>query len=144
VVTAHAVPSGDTEIKAQTIPFGLNATDVIKVYAQGQAGDTTTVDTAVEFRTHTRPPIKKSTALAEFEFLMVDSADHVTPKTGLTVTATRSIDGAAFGSCTNSVTEVASGVYKIDLSAADLNGDVITLKFAASGADQTTITLLTQ
>lgn len=88
--------------------------------------------------------IKKNTALNNFEFLMIDSTDHVTPKTGLTITAQRSIDGGAFAACTNSASAVGNGVYKINLSAADLNGDVITLKFTATGADQTTITILTQ
>jgi len=88
--------------------------------------------------------IKKNTALSNFEFLMIDSIDHVSPKTGLTITATRSIDGAAFGACTNSASEVSNGVYKINLSASDLNGDVITFKFTGTGADQITITIITQ
>ena len=82
-------------------------------------------------------PVKKNTALSNFAFLMIDSTDDIAGKTGLTVTATRSIDGGAFASCTNSVTEVSNGVYKINLSAADLNGDVIILKFTATGANTT-------
>ncbi len=88
--------------------------------------------------------IVKNTALSNFEFLMIDSADHVTGKTGLTVTAERSIDGAAFGACANAVTEVSAGVYKINLAATDLNGDVITLKFTAAGADARLITIVTE
>src|SRR3972149_11739279 len=61
--------------------------------------------------------IKKNTALANFMFLMVDSTDHLTPKTGLTITSTRSIDGAAFAACANAAAEVASGMYKISLAA---------------------------
>lgn len=87
--------------------------------------------------------IQKNTALANFEFLMVSSSDHVTPATGLTITATRSIDGAAFGACANAVSEVASGIYKINLAAADLNGDVITFLFTAAGADARYITVKT-
>ena len=77
-------------------------------------------------------------------FLMVDSTDHVTSKTGLTITATRSIDGAAFASCANSATEVSAGIYKINLAAADLNGDVITLRFSGTAADDRFITIVTQ
>lgn len=88
--------------------------------------------------------VKKNTALANFEFLMVDSADHITPKTGLAVTGERSIDGGAFAACANAVTEVASGIYKITLAATDLNGNVITFKFAAAGADARFVTLVTQ
>lgn len=88
--------------------------------------------------------IKKNTALANFMFLMLDVTDHVTPKTGLTVTGTVSIDGAAFGSLTNAVSEIGSGVYKVNLAAADVNGTVITLKFAGSGGDNRYVTIVTQ
>lgn len=88
--------------------------------------------------------ITKNTALANFEFLMVDATDGYTAETGLTITATRSIDGAAFAACANSATEVSNGIYKIDLAAADLNGNVITLKFAATGARTRIITIVTQ
>lgn len=87
---------------------------------------------------------KKNTAVANFMFLMVDAADHITPLTGATVTAERSIDGGAFASCSNSVSEVASGMYKISFSAADMNGDIISFKFTASGADPRYITISTE
>lgn len=86
--------------------------------------------------------VKKNTQLTAFEFLMVDSSGN--PATGLTVTATRSIDGGAFAACANSVSEVSSGVYAITLANTDLNGTVITLVFTATGAKQRTITLVTQ
>ena len=88
--------------------------------------------------------ITKNTALSGFMFVMVDSDDHATPLTGLTVTATRSLDGAAFGACANAVAEVANGWYKIDLAAGDLNGNVVALKFTATGADARNITIVTQ
>lgn len=110
--------------------------------------DIATVDTvvdAIKVQTDKLPDgVKKNTALASFMFVMIDSTDDVSGKTGLTVTATRSIDGAAFGACTNAVSEVSDGVYKIDLSADDLNGDVITLKFTATGANATIITIKTE
>ena len=87
--------------------------------------------------------IRKNTALANFEFQMVDSTDHFSPKTGLTVTAERSIDGAAYGACANSPSEVSDGTYVIDLDASDLNGDLITFKFTATGADPTYIEIRT-
>lgn len=87
--------------------------------------------------------IKQNTTSAGFMFVMTDSTNHF-PATGLTVTATRSIDGAAFASCTNSVSEVANGTYKIDLSAADVNGRHIMLRFTATGADDLNIEIITQ
>ena len=91
----------------------------------------------------TTPAVKKNTALSTFSFFMRDSADHVSGKTGLTVTAERSIDGAAFGACANSVSELSAGVYLINLANTDVNGNVITLKFTATGADPTIITVVT-
>lgn len=88
--------------------------------------------------------VKKNTALGNFMFLMLDSSDHVTPKTGLTVTGEVSIDGAAFGALTNSASEIGNGIYKIDLAAADVNGTNIMLKFTATGADQRNILIVTQ
>jgi len=86
----------------------------------------------------------KNVALADFPFQMIDSADNVSPKTGLTVTATRSLDGAAFGAAANAVSEVSTGWYKIDLAAGDLNGNTVALRFTASGALDTNITIVTQ
>lgn len=83
----------------------------------------------------------KNVALTNFEFVMVDSTGL--PKTGLTITATRSIDGGGFGACTNSAVEIGNGVYGINFSAADLNGNTITFRFTGSGANDTLITLTT-
>lgn len=90
--------------------------------------------------------IRKNVALTDFEFAMFNSLDNKSPITGRTVTAKRSIDGAAFAAAANSATiaEVGLGVYKIDLDAADLNGDVVTFEFVASGASNKLITFITQ
>jgi hypothetical protein len=88
--------------------------------------------------------VTKNAALSGFTFPLFSSSDHHTPTTGLTVTATRSLDGAAFAACANSVSELSNGLYKIDLAAADLNGNVVCLKFTATGADAQLITLVTQ
>lgn len=99
---------------------------------------------AIKTKTDNMPNgVAKNTALAGFTFLMVDSTDHVTGKTGLTVTAVRSLDGAAFGACANAVTELSDGLYTIDLAAGDLNGNNVVLKFTATGADATVIGIKT-
>lgn len=87
--------------------------------------------------------IKKNTVLAGFPFQMTDSTTHL-PKTGLTVTATRSLDGGAFGAAANSVSEISGGWYKIDLAATDTNADTIALNLTAPGADLTPLTIVTQ
>jgi len=95
-------------------------------------------------RTLTGEGFKKNTALNNFSFPMRDTVDHVSIKTGLTVTAQRSIDGGAFAACANAVSEIGStGVYKINLAAADLNGDVIVLLFSATGGDTLALTIKT-
>jgi hypothetical protein len=87
---------------------------------------------------------KKNTALNGFQFYMALSSDHLSPATGKTITATRSIDGGAFAACTNNASEVGSGWYEINFSASDLNGTSIGLSFAASGCDTTLLTVITQ
>lgn len=88
--------------------------------------------------------IKKNTALANFPFVMTDSSDHVSPKTGLTVTGQVSIDGAAFAGLTNAVSELSNGWYTVNLAAADVNGDTVALKFTATGADPLNLSFVTQ
>jgi len=88
--------------------------------------------------------VKKNQALAKFQFLMTDSTNHA-PATGLTVTVTRSIDGAAFAAGTlSAVTEVANGMYYVDFGSGDLNGNVITLQATAAASDTTFATIVTQ
>lgn len=69
------------------------------------------------------------------EFLMVQTVDHVSGLTGGTVTVTLSKAGGAYSGAAGTVTEVANGVYKIALTAADLNtlGDLAVHCTVASG-----------
>lgn len=100
--------------------------------------------TAIKAKTDNLPSgPAKNVALSNFAFLMVDSTDHVTGKTGLTVTAEISKDGGAFAGATNSATEIANGLYKINWTQAEINADIIILKFTAAGADQRTVVILT-
>lgn len=88
------------------------------------------------------PVFAKNTAIAGFTFPLTDASGVAV--TGATVTAKRSINGAALASCANSVTEISGGLYKIDLAASDLNGAVIALQFTASGAVDVNYTIVTQ
>jgi len=89
------------------------------------------------------PSPLKGAALSDIPFYMVDSTDGVTPETSLTVTAEVSIDGAAFGSAAGSVTEIGSGAYHFDATAADMNGDVVVFKFTATGARAALVSIST-
>jgi hypothetical protein len=87
--------------------------------------------------------VKKGQALNAFGFVMTDATTHL-PAPGLTVAATRSLDGAAFAACANVPSGVASGAYKINLAAGDLNANVVILRFTAAGADDLLLTVVTQ
>lgn len=111
----------------------------------GKSGTTGVVVLPVHITFETQATIKKNTALAGFEFPMIDSSDHLSRKSGVSVTLTRSLDGGAFGAAANSVSEVGtSGVYKVDLAAGDLNGNTVTLMAVAAGCDDTVIEIITQ
>ncbi len=103
-------------------------------YASGTAGN------ILGNRIHVASNTVTDVGLNNFEFAMVDSSGA--PRTGLSVTPQRSIDGGAFAGTSNAVAEVGSGVYKINLSAGDLNGAVITLRFTATGAQDRLITVV--
>lgn len=142
---AVVAASVTAEVSANVTKISSDATAADNAEAffdgTGYAGTNNVIPTVTSITN--RVTVKKNTALAAFPFTMYDSSAHA-PTTGLTVTAQRSIDGGAFGACANSVTEVGNGSYKIDLAAADLNGDTIKLKFTATGADQQDITIVTQ
>lgn len=79
--------------------------------------------------------IKKNQAFSNFPFVMTDSTTH-NPVAGKTVTVTRKIDAGTHSAGTlSAVTEVSGGEYRVNFLAADLNGDVVTLKATASGCD---------
>lgn len=86
--------------------------------------------------------LKKNTGFT-LTFLMTDSTTHA-PATGLTVSSQRSIDGAALANTTNSVVEISGGLYKLSISAADVNGTQITFLMTATGADTKAFAVVTQ
>jgi len=82
--------------------------------------------------------VQQSTTSRNIVFLMVDSSDHVTGKTGLTVTVTLSKNGAAFGAAAGAVTEISSGWYKLAGNATDDNTlGALALHATSAGADPT-------
>ena len=99
---------------------------------------------AIKAKTDNLPEgIKKNQALNNFQFLMTDSTTGA-PKTGLTgFTKEENIDNAGWASLSGTVTEIGSGLYRINLTAGELNGDLISFRFAASGANDTVLTIKT-
>jgi hypothetical protein len=88
--------------------------------------------------------VTKNVPLLNFTFTLFSASDHVTPITGRTVTAQRSLDGGAFALCANAVAEIGYGVYKINLTANDTNADTLALRFTAAGADPCNATIITE
>ncbi len=87
-------------------------------------------------------PIKNTAYRVYFPILDADG-DLVTG--AATLDSERSLDGAAFADCTNEATEIAtsSGVYYLDLTAAEMNTDctVVIVKTSTVGAKTTVLTL---
>lgn len=96
------------------------------------------VDTVVEGLPRGFP---RNQTVPNFPIVMVSAVDHRTPLPALTVTAERAIDAGAFEACANAVTEVSGGAYRITLATADINGDLVLLRFTAPGADTLLLTL---
>lgn len=65
--------------------------------------------------------VKQSTTAYPLVFLMVDSTDHVTGKTGLSPTVTLRKPGGSFASPAGAVTEIANGWYQVAGNATDSN-----------------------
>ena len=93
--------------------------------------------------TPTSERIKKNTAFDNFQFLMIQSSNHVAPATGLAVTGEVILDNGAFVTLSNSVVEIGNGMYRVNLTAGELNGNIVTLRFTAAGADPRYITIVT-
>lgn len=120
-------------VASVTADVGITQAGADKVWGSAARTLTTPDDPA-------EATIKKNTAYSNFSFALFDTDGN--PATGKAVTATRSIDGAAFGACANAVSEVANGGYKINFANTDLNGDNILFRFAASGCRDVFISIL--
>lgn len=82
--------------------------------------------------------LKISQTAQPLVFLMIDAADHVSPKTGLSPTVTLSKNGGSFASPAGAVTEISNGWYKIAGNATDTGtlGPLL-LHATGTGADPT-------
>lgn len=100
--------------------------------------------TAIKDKTDALPSqYKKGVAYSNFSTFIVLSSDSKTPGTGLTITGQIQKDGGSFAALTNSITEIALGFYRVDLTAAEMTADTINLVFSATGADDRSMTIST-
>ena len=122
MTNAAALFQGDSYTDGMRVTGGYGWAGGINANIKGSVGNVLT----------SRPV--KNVGYDNFMFPMFDSSTK-SPKSGLSVTAERAIDGNPFSPCSNAVAELGSGVYRISLSAGDMNGDKIMFRFKASGAD---------
>jgi hypothetical protein len=138
-LTGHTPQTGDTFARVGA-PVGASISADI-------AANKTVVD-AVKAKTDLLPEgIKKNTAFNNFHFMMFDSTTGA-GKTGIadgSFTKKVIIDNGSQASIAGTITEVDAtnfpGLYRVSLAAGELNGDNVTLRFAASGAKETVLYL---
>lgn len=138
----------DTAISNAGLATATNVSDV-ETNIRGANNDdlkdiSEQLDTVITKTANLPSGIKQNEAIANFPFTMIDSTDHISGKTGLTITSERRIDGGAFEPCTNSAVEIGNGAYSLNKSAADVNGKTIMFKHTAVDADMLTYTVVTQ
>ncbi len=131
---------GEYEFGIPNAALAAGATFVIIMFLGNTIG---VVNRLITIQLVPLPAFAKNTAISKFTFPMFDGSGN--PVTGLSVDCQRSIDGAAFANCTNTpATQISGGWYYIDLTASDLNGTTIALKFTNAGAKDTDYTIVTQ
>jgi hypothetical protein len=86
--------------------------------------------------------VKKNIQLANLPVMMLDTTTRQ-PLAGLTVACGVSKDGGALAASSNAVSEVGGGLYKVTITATELNADQVLLLFTATGAEPQTVYLLT-
>lgn len=86
--------------------------------------------------------LKKNTAKSNIMMYLELTAGG--PATGKTVTVEISKDGGAFAAIAGAITEVSDGFYKFNLTATELNADVVALTGNATACNQASATIFTQ
>ena len=87
--------------------------------------------------------IPKNVALSDIPVYMVQTSDHVTPATGLSITIEVSKEGGGFAGAEGSITEIGNGAYGFDATAADMDADILIFKFTAPATDPVPLTIKT-
>jgi hypothetical protein len=135
----------DAAISSRAAPSDLTNLDAA-ISSRATPSDLVNLDVAVSSRAApgdlTTPRPKRGVALANFTLVMYDSTNR-SPLAGLTVVGKIRKDTGAFVALTNAVAAVSNGVYTVDLTAAEMTADLVTLLFTATGAEPTIVTMVT-
>lgn len=78
----------------------------------------------------------KGVAFDNFPVKMVSDVDYNTPEEGKSPTITISKDGGSFQAATNTASEISKGWYVIDLTANEMDADVIIISATATDCAQ--------
>ena len=139
--TAFPIVSADSG--ATAIARAGADSDTLKTLSEQLDAETISV-ALIKAKTDNLPgSVPKGVAFSNFSFVMFSSQDHVTPSTGLSVEGKVSKDGGAFVDLTGSVSAIAYGYYKVDITNTEMNADVVSLRFTAAGADAALFTIKT-
>lgn len=127
-----------------SVALAAGENNYTSVMVGGKSSTSGIVINPVQWQNDVATIFKKNTALPNFTFPMTDSTNHV-PTSGLTCTATRSLDGAAYGAGTlSAVSEIGTtGRYKFNFAAGDLNAAEVAVRVVATGADDMDFTIIT-
>lgn len=101
---------------------------------------------AIKAKTDTLPEtFKKNVAIANFAFFLVLKSDSKTGATGKAATISVEVqkDGGTFASVAGSVAEIGYGLYRVSLTQAEMNADLINLAITETDCDTRIITLYT-
>ncbi len=151
VARAILVDTASVALTCATVTRAL-LVDTVSTVARALLVDTATVVINVNTATTVLNPVsisagqlfvKKNSTLPGFAFLMTDTASHA-PMTGLSVTGQYSLTGGAFNAMASVASEIASGWYKVDLAAGELNAPICSFRLTGAGADDRCITFVTQ
>ena len=118
--------------------FGITLTGPVTM----QSGTWPIVGDQMSLTTAVRPGMRRSVAFSAFPFLMTDTVFH-NPAIALTVTAQRSLDGAALANGSLAVTELSNGIYLLSGAAGDTNAAFVGIRCTAPGADDLFFTIPT-
>lgn len=121
----------------------LLSTYVVYIDSSFSIQDTNYLISSEEITLSERIEIQRDQDLNHFTFPMTDNINH-NPLTGLDPLVQVSVDGGPFVNSTNNSVEVGGGIYQINLTALELNGEVITLELSATNADTRFVTIVTQ
>ncbi len=132
-----------TQVDANVTRWNGANVAATNVDANVQQWRTATPNALTNSRVPVAAQIQQNVALGAYTFLITDNTNHA-PKAGAAALAcTRSIDGAAFGACANTPTEVANGIYTLSMANTDLNGKVVVFRITSTNNDDTFFTLST-